>query len=299
MSIDKNYLKINNDYLAQNRSCNCCCNRNQQAYNSPYGIFSGIQNNNQTFDYNFYNPFGTMFSQWFNPFAFQFGSFNFQLPMIDFSKFTFPQLPMFNFPKFDMSLIPSSSFDTSFISSSTLGGKRIFDKVGYTSSGTSSQTKDLIKKEITNNDTNFKDILKKKGVEYNASVGHKVTEYAIDKALGKSNKDCALYVSDAFENTDNSIGGGHAFEKKSELEKRNQDFTKIEISSSKELTQLPAGSVVVYDKGVCGYHDEFGHVFIATGNGKGVSDFIQNNLHYPDNGKGISVYIPTKKSATV
>ena len=83
------------------------------------------------------------------------------------------------------------------------------------------------------------------------------------------------------------------------MENRKDNFTKVEIHSSEELQQLPAGSVVVYDKGVCGYDKKFGHVFIATGNGKGVSDFIQKNLHYPDNGKGISVYIPTKKSATV
>ena len=74
-------------------------------------------------------------------------------------------------------------------------------------------------------------------------------------------------------------------------------FTEIKLDVPDDIRKLPAGSVVVYEKGACDYSETFGHVFIATGDGRGVSDFLEQNprLTTADFNK-VSIYIPTKKS---
>ena len=64
----------------------------------------------------------------------------------------------------------------------------------------------------------------------------------------------------------------------SNILRKNKNFK--EISPSKvNVEDLPAGCVIVYNKGVQGYSPEYGHTEITTGDGRAVSDGITQNLH--------------------
>ena len=308
MSINRNYQNFNLKYLGQNTSCNCCCNRNNQSAHSPFGIFgSGVVGQPQFSANNFFSPFGMMFGGFspmftqmfsFNPFGgFTFPAFNFTFPQ--FSSF---QMPTFEMPKFDFTPIiastPAKSSGTSGTGKSDNGKKSSGNSNKTDVTLVSAQDKETVIAQMSNNDKEFEDVLKEKGVQYNAEVGHKVTTYALNKARNKSDGDCALFVNDAFENTGNSIGRGDAHQKNEKIEELARDkFTKIKLDAPEDIRKLPAGSVVVYEKGACDYSETFGHVFIATGNGRGVSDFLEQNprLTTADFNK-VSIYIPTKKS---
>lgn len=308
MSINRNYQNFNLKYLGQNTGCNCCCNRNNQSAHSPFGIFgSGVVGQPQSSVNNFFNPFGMMFGGFspmftqmfsFNPFGgFTFPAFNFTFPQ--FSSF---QMPKLEIPKFDFTPIiastPAKSSGTSGTGKSDNGKKASSRSKKTEVTPLTAQTKKTVISQMSNNDKEFEDVLKEKGVQYNAEVGHEVTTYALNKARNKSDGDCALFVNDAFECTGNNIGRGHAHEKNDKIEELASDkFTKIELDTPDDLRKLPAGSVVVYEKGACGYSNVHGHVFIATGNGRGVSDFLEQNprLTTADFNK-VSIYIPTKKS---
>ena len=52
-----------------------------------------------------------------------------------------------------------------------------------------------------------------------------------------------------------------------------------EISTSKiDVKDLPAGCVLVYNRGSQGYSSEYGHTEITTGDGRAVSDGITKHL---------------------
>ena len=55
-----------------------------------------------------------------------------------------------------------------------------------------------------------------------------------------------------------------------------------EISpNSVNVKDLPAGCVIVFDRGMHEYSDKYGHVEITTGDGRGVSDGVTTNLQKP------------------
>lgn len=318
MSINRNYQNFNLKYLGQNTGCNCCCNRNNQSAYSPFGIFgSGVIGQPQSSANNFFNPFGMMFGGFspmftqmfsFNPFGgFTFPAFNFTFPQFS----SFQMMPKLEMPKFAFNPIfvknPAKISETGKNDKSKEIGNSDKSDNGKKSSGNSNKTdvtlvsaqdKETVIAQMSNNDKAFDDVLKEKGVEYDAKVGHEVTTYALNKARNKSDGDCALFVSNAFEKTGNDIGRGDAHEKNDKIEELASDrFTKIKLDAPDDIRKLPAGSVVVYEKGACDYSETFGHVFIATGNGRGVSDFLEQNprLTTADFNK-VSIYIPTKKS---
>ena len=66
----------------------------------------------------------------------------------------------------------------------------------------------------------------------------------------------------------------------------NPNFKKLS-SNNVNVKELPAGCVLVYDKGAQGYSKEYGHVEITTGDGRGVSDGITQNLRKPS-----AIFIP-------
>ena len=309
MSINRNYQNFNLKYLGQNTGCNCCCNCNKQSADSPFGIFgSGVVGQPQSSANNFFSPFGMMFGGIspmftqmfsFNPFgSFTFPAFNFTFPQFS----SFQMMPKLEMPKFDftpiIAITPAKSSGTSGTGKSDNGKKSSGNSNKTDVTLVSAQDKKTVIEQMSNNDKAFEGVLKEKGVEYDAKVGHEVTTYALNKARNKSNGDCALFVNDAFQNTGNSIGRGDAHQKNEKIEELASDrFTEIKLDVPDDIRKLPAGSVVVYEKGACDYSDTFGHVFIATGNGRGVSDFLEQNprLTTTDFNK-VSIYIPTKKS---
>lgn len=93
------------------------------------------------------------------------------------------------------------------------------------------------------------------------------------------NGGCARYVQ-----TDLAVAGlddgisrvGSAYLMTNSL-RRNRNFA--EISNSTPLRDLPAGTIIVYNRGACGYNKKHGHVEIITTDGRAVSDGITDYLY--------------------
>jgi hypothetical protein len=97
---------------------------------------------------------------------------------------------------------------------------------------------------------------------------------------------CARYVKMAIRDSGlGSYTNGHAYQMKSVLEK-NPNFKEIPVSSV-NVNDLPAGCILVFDKGTQKYSSSYGHVEITTGDGRGVSDGITRNLRTPS-----AIFIP-------
>ena len=69
--------------------------------------------------------------------------------------------------------------------------------------------------------------------------------------------------------------------------RKNKHFKEIP-STGIDLNKLPAGCVLVYDKGTSGVSKDFGHVEITTGDGRGISDGITEKLTI----KPSNIFIP-------
>lgn len=99
-------------------------------------------------------------------------------------------------------------------------------------------------------------------------------------------KQCATYVKRAIDNA--GLGKyeyGDAYECANILQ-RNPNFKEISTAGL-DLSTLPAGCVLVYDKGVSGYSSKYGHVEITLGNGQAASDGVTNNIR-----QGARVFAP-------
>ena len=60
--------------------------------------------------------------------------------------------------------------------------------------------------------------------------------------------------------------------------RNNKNFKEIPVDTV-NVKDLPAGCVLVYDKGSQGYSRKYGHTEITTGDGRAVSDGITKNLY--------------------
>lgn len=120
---------------------------------------------------------------------------------------------------------------------------------------------------------------------YNATKGNRLAQDALRHSVGFTHH-CARYVSDALERCSLSNGErGHGYQMASIL-RRNNNFKEVSVSSV-DYTNLPAGCILVYNRGASGYSSEYGHVEITTGDGKAVSDGITNNIRKPS-----AVFVP-------
>ena len=107
---------------------------------------------------------------------------------------------------------------------------------------------------------------------YCAESGVRLAKNAL-RAAGRFRHRCATYVKNAI-----SRCGMGKYEKGNACDtvyilRRNRKFREINPTGV-DVRKLPAGCVVVYGKGVPGYDPNCGHVEIATGDGRGVSDGI-------------------------
>ncbi len=121
--------------------------------------------------------------------------------------------------------------------------------------------------------------------DYNAKAGKRLADIAAKNTVGFT-KQCATYVKRAIDNA--GLGKyeyGDAYECANIL-KRNPNFKEISTAGL-DLSTLPAGCVLVYDKGVSGYSSKYGHVEITLGNGQAASDGVTNNIR-----QGARVFAP-------
>ncbi len=124
-----------------------------------------------------------------------------------------------------------------------------------------------------------------KDVGYNSDKGYELAKAAAGNAVGFTHQ-CAKYVRIALENTglsNGQRGDGYEYAK---ILSNNNNFKEVS-SSNINLSSLPAGCILVYDKGVAGYDSSAGHVEITLGNGKAVSDGVTNNIR-----AGARVFVP-------
>ena len=124
--------------------------------------------------------------------------------------------------------------------------------------------------------------------EYNAESGEKLAKIALRNSKGFSGY-CATYVKRAIEKA--GLGAyqqGDAYQMTSIL-RGNENFKEISPSSV-NVEDLPAGCVIVYNKGSQGYSAKYGHTEITTGDNRAVSDGITKNLNkQPD-----AIFVPVR-----
>ena len=110
---------------------------------------------------------------------------------------------------------------------------------------------------------------------YCADAGMKLAKAAMNSAVGFIGK-CCTYVKNAIAKCGlGAYVSGHAYSMVS-IMRKNKKFKEINPAGV-NVRNLPAGAVVVYGKGVAGYSSTYGHVEIATGDGRCVSDGVTRN----------------------
>jgi hypothetical protein len=81
------------------------------------------------------------------------------------------------------------------------------------------------------------------------------------------------------------LSGGHAYMAASQLAARPSMFTEVPASG---LSSLPAGAIVVWGKGT----SKSGHISIALGDGREVSDHVASQMTRHYGGAGARVFLP-------
>ena len=74
---------------------------------------------------------------------------------------------------------------------------------------------------------------------------------------------------------------------------KNKDFQEITINNENDLKKLPAGCIVVYDRGAAGYSSKHGHIEVTLGDGTACSDGRTYNMRYDQN---MRVFVPVEQA---
>ena len=124
-------------------------------------------------------------------------------------------------------------------------------------------------------------------VKYNSKKGQDLANDVYNHRVGFTGY-CSRYVANALART----GLGHEranAEGMDDLLKNNSNFQAVTIHSKEELGRLPAGCILVYEKGAAGYSAQYGHIEVTMGDGTAVSDGVTHNIRYSEN---ITVFVP-------
>lgn len=122
-------------------------------------------------------------------------------------------------------------------------------------------------------------------VGYNEEKGLKLAQ-AVKMNATSFKGHCARSVRKALEECGLGTGirgDGHDY---AYILSNNKNFKEISTSNL-DLSDLPAGCILVYDKGVAGYSSKYGHVEITLGNGQAASDGITSDIR-----QGARVFVP-------
>lgn len=244
-----------------NNFCNCGLNNlftpfsNFSFHNINFPIFNFTNFNMPIFNFPSFNMGNFMPYQSFQSLnSFQQPIFNYQNPNLP------PPTPTFSAPNFN----PSGNLwnQTGFNTMPNFN----FDSVNFSYNNSSSKINTNITKGIPSN--------------YNKTAGAKLARIALSKAKNSHGGKCAKAVKTALKNAGlANYEFGHAY-KMTEILKDNKNFKRVSPNSV-NWRNLPAGCVLVYAKGAEGYSAEYGHTEITTGDGRGVSDGITQNIKKP------------------
>ncbi len=261
-------------------------------------FFNPFQNLNMgNFMFGMNNWFTPMFSCSFMPSFMNFSAF---LP----SSWSFPSLNNWNISLFDNFSMPSwnmspqtqnfsmsSVFNNDIFSNNINFNNNIWDTpswnnfstfgVDFSTGNWNSNTSSIGDSFTLNNKNKAKFSMK----EYNANAGERLASIALKNQIG-FNKQCARYVKNAIVKAGlGTYESGHGYQMANVLRK-NKNFKEISPTTY-NVNSLPAGCILVYDRGAAGYNSKYGHVEITTGDGRAVSDGITKNLRQPS-----AVFVP-------
>ena len=124
---------------------------------------------------------------------------------------------------------------------------------------------------------------------YNKDLAEKLTKSVLSHVESHSTGNCSKYVSDAMARVGVVGTRGDAWLLRDSL-RRNPHFKEVDLNSV-DVTKLPAGCILVYQRGAAGYSSDAGHVEITLGNGKAASDFVNDNIRKSSN---MNVFVPVK-----
>ncbi len=236
---------------------------------------------------NFYG--NSVFGMGFNSFmpsypTVAFPSFNFAMPSFycnpygGYSMYSFAMLNrMMDMFTMMNSLQATANLTNNFVNSfSTITSSR------RNPSTSSSQAAYSVRNANINTNTNLTSL---REAGYNASKGGALAKAVANNAIGFSNQ-CARYVRFALDRTGLGTGARGDGYQYSSILSQNPNFKEISTQGL-NLSSLPAGCVLVYDRGVAGYSRQYGHVEITLGNGQAVSDGVTNNIR-----NGARVFVP-------
>lgn len=259
-----------NHYLNFNNFCNCSLNN----WLTPLQNFSFFNNYNSplVFGMSRFIPYRTPQVPTFN---YQIQSFNQTNNWISnasdnvwgrFEGFSSP--PQFNSVSFNTTPSWSDYFSPvtdTFISSKATEAKTYEQKSRESTSKESSSNASL--------------------TDYNSSKGKKLAEIALKNSTGWSGY-CAKFVKKAIKEADlGNYVSGHAYQM-TDILKNNSNFKQISPDHI-DVKDLPAGCILVFNRGEKGYSEQYGHVEITTNDGRGVSDGISKELKQPN-----AIFIP-------
>ena len=200
--------------------------------------------------------------------------YNFQLPKINTSTTNFKFTPTLDYLRTPSANNVFSIYNNKFAKNTNTS------KTNYNYSIAKSSIKPLSTNKVS---TTLED------AGYDKSIGYRLANTASKNAVGFT-KQCATYVKNAIQQSGLGVYEyGNAYECANIL-KRNKNFKEISTNGL-DLSTLPAGCVLVYDKGVAGYSSKYGHTEITLGNGQAVSDGVTNNIR-----QGARVFVPVSQS---
>lgn len=197
---------------------------------------------------------------------------------MDFSPMSIPMLPQAPLPSLDGPLFnfePTGLKNIDLFDCSNRNNRKLtFEKYSSTKCSIENLDKMLQKNFSFVGDTPVQNNNISVLPNYNKVVAEKLSKDIKAHASGFKGH-CAEFVSNALKREKLSNGQrGHAWQMKDIL-RENSKFKEIPISCIKDITSIPKGAVLVYDRGACGYSKTYGHIEIAIGGGKAASDGIQ------------------------
>ncbi len=245
---------FNNFYMPVMPSFMPACNPFCCGMPSMFGMQFGM-----SFGMPFGMPFGQMFGM-FNPAGLNpFGAF--RTPLV------------FNFST------------TNIFNNSSSAGKEPAKPVDNVFGFLNSQS---VTNDIKNNiKTDAKNLPALQSAGYNSQKGEKLARVIGSRSTeGGFDNYCARNVKEAIE--DAGLGKyeyGHGYQV-ADILSRNKNFKEISAQNL-NLSSLPAGCVLVYDRGAAGYSGQYGHTEITLGNGTAASGGITHNIR-----QGARVFVP-------
>ncbi len=129
------------------------------------------------------------------------------------------------------------------------------------------------------------------GLKYSSKKGQQLARDVANHSVGFTGK-CSRYVRQALQRT--GMHNGHtasAYQMGGVLAK-NKDFQEVSPSSV-DLKKLPAGCILVYDRGAAGYNSTHGHIEVTLGDGTACSDGRTYNLRSTQN---MRIFVPVENA---